>query len=176
MEETENKLELRKSLFDATALVAEYCSVLENVREMERDEFVRKMLSLLPKLYSAFLDFDISLLPEEQGDNWFRQYVDEDYYETVRRNVGSVMGEEDVFLETFEEDMKYSDTPIASSVSENLADIFQPLGDYLSIVRESDGELMADAFRECRSDFESYWSQTLCNVLKALNNINRNQQ
>ncbi len=37
------------------------------------------------------------------------------------------MGEDDVFLETFEEDMKYSDTPVAASVSESLADIFQPL-------------------------------------------------
>ncbi len=81
------------------------------------------------------------------------------------------MGPDDVFLETFEEDMKYSDTPIGSSVAECLADIFQPLCNYISVVRDSDGESAPAAFRECRENFEGYWSQTLCNVVRALNHI-----
>ena len=35
------------------------------------------------------------------------------------------MAEEDIYLEVFLEDMKYSDTPISASVSENLADLYQ---------------------------------------------------
>ncbi len=81
------------------------------------------------------------------------------------------MGEDDVFLETFEEDMKYSDTPVAASISESLADIFQPLYNFISVVKDSEGDNAAGAFRECKENFESYWSQTLCNVMRALNNI-----
>ena len=85
--------------------------------------------------------------------------------------VESIMGEDDTFLETFEEDMKYSDTPIASSVAECLADIFQDLFNFVSLVKESEGEQTQEALAECKENFESYWAQTLCNVMRALNHI-----
>ena len=107
-------------------------------------------------------------------DNFYSgsaSYVDEDYYESIRRGVESIMGEDDTFLETFEEDMKYSDTPIASSVAECLADIFQDLFNFVSLVKESEGEQTQEALAECKENFESYWAQTLCNVMRALNHI-----
>ena len=82
-----------------------------------------------------------------------------------------MLGPDDVFLETFEEDMKYSDTPIAASVAESLADIFQPLFNFISVVKDTDGDSIIEAYMQCKEDFVSYWSQTLCNVLRALNHI-----
>ena len=105
-------------------------------------------------------------------DNFYSgsaSYVDEDYYESVRRGVETLMGEDDTFLETFEEDMKYSDTPIAASVAESLADIFQDLFNFVSVVKDSEGAQTMEALGECKENFEAYWSQTLCNVLRALN-------
>ena len=102
------------------------------------------------------------------------EYVDEDFYDAVRRNVESLLGPDDTFLETFEEDMKYSDTPIAASVAEGLADIFQPLYNFISVVKESEGESIFEAYSECRENFDAYWSQTLCNVMRPLNNIKYN--
>ena len=67
--------------------------------------------------------------------------------------------------------MRYSDTPIAASISENLADIFQPLFNFISIVKDSEGEAAEDAYVDCWDNFAGYWSQTLCNVLRALNHI-----
>ena len=87
-----------------------------------------------------------------------------------------MLGPDDVYLETFEEDMKYSDTPIAASVSESLADIFQPLYNFISVVRDSEGENLETAYKECRDNFVGYWGQTLCNVMRALNNIYFNYQ
>lgn len=93
------------------------------------------------------------------------------FYDSVRRNVETLLGPDDIFLETFEEDMKYSDTPIAASISECLADIFQPLYNFISVVKESEGEQSLAAYRDCREAFASYWAQTLCNVLRALNHL-----
>ena len=81
------------------------------------------------------------------------------------------MGPDDIFLETFEEDMKYSETPIAASISESLADLFQPLYNFISVVKDSEGDKLVEAYINCKEDFISYWSQTLCNVLRALNNV-----
>ena len=158
-------------LMSLTALSAEYCSTLENCREYEEEEFVKLMLNYLPRIYLEFSDIEA----EEAGGafdyEYFPTYVDEDFYESVRRNLEGVMGEDDTFLETFEEDMKYSDTPVAASVSESLADIFQPLYNFISIVKDSEGVNAEGAFRECKENFESYWAQTLCNVMRALNHI-----
>lgn len=162
---------IKSRLLSTTALASKYCMTLENAREMEKDEFVRDMLSLLPAIYLDFSSIDVEELPEQSEFEYFASYVDEDFYESVRRNVETLMGPDDIFLETFEEDMKYSDTPIGASVSECLADIFQPLYNFISVVRDSDGDSAPGAFRECRENFEGYWSQTLCNVMRALNHI-----
>ncbi len=162
--------ELQSRLMQLTALASEYCYAIENARELEKDEFIAGMLGYLPRLYLEFSDIDIEG-SDDMEMNFFSSYVDEDYYESMRRNVETLMGEDDVFLETFEEDMKYSDTPVAASVSESLADIFQPLYNFISVVKDSDGESAREAFAVCKSDFESYWAQTLCNVMRALNNL-----
>lgn len=173
----ENLDSLKRSvLLSATAAAAEYCALLEHAREMTKEEFVKQAARMLPKIYLEFsdpeatdacgsVDIDGTIFPE---------YVDEDFYDAVRRNVECLLGPDDTYLETFEEDMKYSDTPIAASVAEGLADIFQPLYNFISIVKESDGDSLAEAFSNCREDFDIYWSQTLCNVMRPLNQIRNN--
>lgn len=151
-------------------LANEYCVALSNTYEAEKDEFVAEMLRLLPRIYISMCDVNVEQPMFE--DNFYSgsaSYVDEDYYESVRRGVETLMGEDDTFLETFEEDMKYSDTPIAASVAESLADIFQDLFNFVSVVKDSEGVQTMEALGECKENFEAYWSQTLCNVLRALN-------
>lgn len=153
-------------------LANEYCMALSNVYETDKDEFVAEMLRLLPRIYITMTDVRIEELSDDYDYyNNISSYVDEDYYESIRRGVETLMGESDTFLETFEEDMKYSDTPIASSVAECLTDIFQDLFNFVSLVKESDGDQTQEALTECKENFESYWGQTLCNVMRALNNI-----
>lgn len=165
-------MDIKNKLLEITSLAADYCRVLESCREMEQEEFIDSMLSLLPRLYLEFNDLRpgniASLNPENE---YFSSYVDEDYYESIRRNIEMLIGPADTYLETFEEDMKYSDTPIAASISENLADIFQPLFNFISIVKDSDGEAAEEAYLDCWDNFAGYWSQTLCNVLRALNKL-----
>lgn len=162
---------MRSRLIQITALAAEYCATLENSREMERNDFVAAMALSLPKIYAAFLELQPADTRLEES--FPADYVDEDYYESIRLNIETLLGPDDSFLETFEEDMKYSDTPIASSISECLADIFQPLYNFVCAARDvgSEGEALTGAYLDCREQFDNYWSQKLCNVLRALNNV-----
>lgn len=152
-----------------TALANNYCSALASARESTREEFVAEMLALLPAIYSSISEIAPAGFDVEQ--EYFSSYVDEDYYESIRHYAEHLLGPDDIFLETFEEDMKYSDTPIAASVSEGLADIFQDLFNFTQRVRDSEGEALEGALRECKENFEAYWGQTLCNVLRALHSI-----
>lgn len=165
---------IKHRLLDLTALAADYCATCESAREMGRSDFIDKMLDCLPRIYWNFIDITSEEVVTLDEFDYFSSYVDEDYYESIRRNIEMLLGPDDVFLETFEEDMKYSDTPIAASIAESLADLFQPLFNFISIVKDTEGEKIVEAYMQCHEDFESYWSQTLCNVLRALNHLKFN--
>ena len=166
--------EIKTRLIHLVALCSDYCVTIENAADMEADELTGALLGLLPRIYFEFHDIDAG--ESASLDDWgggLAEHLDEVHYEAVRGILLSVLGENDTYLETFEKDMKYSDTPIASSISENLCDIFQPLYNFVMEVRESEGDNLEDAYRECRDGFREYWSQTLCNVMRALNSIYR---
>ena len=157
-------------LINLVALCSEYCVTLENSVEMEKNDFVNALLGYLPRIYFEFHDIDAgeSSSLEEWGIG-LSDHLDEMQYNSVRMQLATLFGEDDTYLETFEKDMKYSETPIATSISENLSDIYQPLYDFVVEVRESEGENLEEAYRACKEGFKEYWSQTLCNVLRALN-------
>lgn len=152
------------------ALCNEYCVAMEQARESEREAFVQSMLRLLPRIYISATDLKIEFALSDEA--YLESTLDEDYYESVRCAVENLLGPDDVYLEVFEEDMKYSDTPIAASVSESLADIFQVLYNFVVMVKESPEELVGMAVEAVRDEFESYWGQRLCNVMRALHGIN----
>lgn len=154
-------------------LCNEYCTALEGAREEEFEPFVDSMLHLLPRLYVSATDLSVAYV--EDDEPYIENYLDEDYYESIRRGIETLMGEHDIYLEVFEEDMKYSDTPVSASISEGLADIFQVLYNFISTVRDTTDEVTAMALIAVRDDFRGYWSATLCNVLRALNHLAYNR-
>ena len=154
------------------ALCNEYCAAVEDVRESDKDDFVQSMLRLLPRLYISATDLKVEALDEE--DAYLEPILDEDYYESVRCGIENLMGPEDIFLEVFEEDMKYSDTPSAASIAESLADIFQVLYNFVGMVKEAPEHLIPMALVAVRDEFQGYWSRILCNVLRALNQLRYN--
>ncbi len=153
-------------------LCNEYCICIENAKETARDAFINNMLRLLPRIYIAATDLQIDIL--EEDDQFIENILDEDYYDALRRNMEVLLGEDDVYLEVFEEDMKYSDTPVAASISEGLSDLFQVLYNFINTIRDSTDATVKLALLNVKDDFRSYWSATLCNVLRALNHLKMN--
>ncbi|MBS7374940.1 MAG: DUF5063 domain-containing protein [Muribaculaceae bacterium] len=155
------------------ALSNEFCSAIENAMEFEKEDFVAKMLKMLPRIYMTITDIDIE---ESNEDYYALPYLDESVYDNLRSQLAALMGEDDVFLETFEEDMKYSDAPVSATISEDLADIYQQLYNFVASVRDVDTEAINSIIITCKEDFASYWGQTLCNVLRALHSVFYNKQ
>ena len=151
-------------------LANEYCTTLANAQQYEQAEFVDSMLKLLPRIYISATDISIGNEPEA----YIEPYLDEDYYESVRHHVEMVMGPDDIYLEVFEADMKYSDTPISASIAEGLTDIFQDLFNFVNNVKDTPQEQISDYVAVCKENFETFWGQRLCNVMKALHDIKYN--
>lgn len=163
-------MELSPNSLAFIALCNEYCSAVENCREVPASDFVASMVRLLPRIYIVASDLRPDPLMEDI-DPYIDSYLDEDYYETVRREIETILGSDDVYLEVFEEDMKYSDTPIGMSVAEGLSDIFQVLYNFIAMVKDAPEDVINMALVAVKSDFESYWSQRLCNLLRPLNHL-----
>lgn len=151
-----------------TALCNEYCSAIENATTMETRDFISTMLRILPRIYISASDLtDEGALDEAYID----QALEEEQYDSIRRQLEALLGEDDSYLEVFEEDMKYSDSPIGANISEGLADLFQVFYNYLEAVRDATDDIVAAIIVAVKEDFEMYWAQTLCNVLRPLNAI-----
>lgn len=152
------------------ALANEYCETIENAMQSEKDDFINTVCRLLPRIYISASD----IRPDETGCDdmtYIDNTLDEGTYTAARRAIETLLGEDDTYLEVFEEDMKYSDTPIAASVAEGLCDIFQVLYDFLEAIRDTTDDNIRAALSLVREDFGQYWSRTLCNVLRAVNSI-----
>lgn len=168
-----DKSKLSPNALAFIGLSNEYCHAVEQAADTEREDFVASMTRLLPRIYISAAD----LSAENDMDDvyYIDDSLDEESYDAVRRGIESVLGEDDTYLEVFEEDMKYSDTPIAASVAEGLSDIYQVLFNFLSAVRDSTEDNIISALILVAEDFRQYWSRPLCNVLRALNHIRYSQ-
>ncbi len=150
------------------ALANEYCQLVENSADHGRENMVVSLLKLLPRIYITVVDLEPSL---EYFDSFISQSLDEPAYDVVRSNLSALMGEDDVYLEVFVEDMKYSETPIATSISENLADLYQEFYNLVASLRDLNTEEQREILGMCKENFVEYWGQTLCNVLRALHSL-----
>lgn len=148
------------------ALSNEYCRALEGAPEADPEEFATAMCKLLPRLYISATDLPEPAFP---GESYLPAALTEDGYDAAARGVRQLMAEHDTFLEVFVEDMKYSDTPITASISEGLADIYQVLFNLIDSAADAPAEVIDEYLQSVKEDFAAFWSQTLCNTLRALN-------
>jgi hypothetical protein len=149
------------------AVGVEFCALVEAGGEMEAAAFVEKATALLPLLY-----WRASLLPAVDGEEEMLELcITEQMYESVRSRVAAALGERDTYLETFHPDMPFSDAPVAAFISEDLADVYQDVGNLCALFRQGNEAVMLEALALCRVNFRNYWGQKLLNALKALHAV-----
>lgn len=165
-------MDLKPNTLSLIGLCREYCATLEGVEVMDARDFTNTVVRLLPRIYIAATDLTRIVTLSDPDERSLDNYLEEDYYESLRLKIENLFGPDDVYLEVFEEEMKYSDTPIGASVSEGLCDLFQVFYNFTEAVKGSlDEELLAMTINAMRDDFETTWSQTLVNVMRPLNAI-----
>lgn len=157
-----------KNSIEFVTVAAQFCSFVENCQQVERGAFFDKMPKLLSLLY-----LKTSVLPtmDESSYSELTTYVTEGDYEYIHDNLKKLIGQFDEYLDVFVEDMQYSDTPILSNISEDIADIYQDLKDMIGNFQTADIDIMNDCLKDCVDNFKSFWGQKLLNALRALHNV-----
>ena len=170
--EKESQTIFEKNVIEFVTVAAEFCAFLERAEHMKRKAFVDTSLKILPLLY-----LKASMLPkcETIGDEAPETYVTEEIYEILRINLSGLMGDKDDYLDVFVQDMVYSDQPIKKSISEDLADIYQDIKDFIFVFQLGLNETMNDSLAICQENFGTLWGQKLVNTLRALHDVKYNQ-
>jgi len=152
-----------KNVIDFVTVAVEFCAFLEKEETPSRAEWVDNMLKILPLMYVK-----ASLLPETlaMNDEEPPTFVKESDYVHIANRVAEIMGDEDTYLDVFVDDMKYSDTPVSAFISENIADIYQDVRNFVSVYQYELTEQMNDALYICVTTFREYWGQKLVNSLR----------
>lgn len=163
-----NNIVFSKNVVEFVTVGVQYCSFLETFDEETTATLTDKLTKLLPLLY-----LKAALLPdtELEYEVFSEVTVTEDDYNYIVSRLFSVFKGNDAYLEVFLEDMKYSDTPISASISENIADIYQDIKNFVSVYEQGIEENMEEALLVCQDNFKLYWGQKLVNVLRALHTL-----
>ena len=159
------------------ALSLEYCKAVAAAPQTHPRDFLREVLRYLPRIYITIADVkpygdDSDADAAETGAIY--DTVTEEQYEQARIEMATLLGEYDMYLDAPAEAMRYSDTPVAVSLAEQLADIYQNVADFAATIGQTTPELVPDVLSDMKYRFGEYLSDTLCGALKAANYIFNN--
>ena len=159
---------LSKQTEDFVRTALEFCVLVEKNSQNGREFFINNMIKVLPLLY-----LKISVIPtlEDNYDSDLETKVSEIMYDRVEQSVSDLLSNDNLYLETFHPDIRFSDSPVAVKISEDLADIYQDLGNFIAVFKNGQKETMNDSLSLCLHNFEKYWGQRLLNALRALHYI-----
>jgi hypothetical protein len=154
-----------RHVVEFVAVANEYCKYCEHASEIKGEELLKILQRLLPLLY-----LKASFLPEfkpffEDGNE---KFVSEADWTIVNDAFRENFGTANDYLEVFDDRMNESDGPVVASLSEDMADIYQDLKDFILLYQTGTVEVMNDAIWECRMNFENHWGQKLVNALRAI--------
>jgi hypothetical protein len=154
-----------RNVVEFTAVAAEFCKYAEHASELKGDEMLRILQRLLPLLY-----LKASLLPQLESffEDGNEKFILEEDWNTINESFRKLLGTADDYLEVFDEKSENSEAPVPSSISENMADIYQDLKNFLLLYQTGTIEVMNDAVWECRMNFENFWGQKLLNSMRAI--------
>ena len=167
MEDVQNIVYSRDTV-EFVTVAAEFCAYLEQSEGRDPFVFRSTMLKILPLLYVK-----ATLLPRVEVSDEYRmeELVTEQDYEWLRAVVRSVMEADDEYLDMNAADDMQTDEARLFSVSENLADIYQAVRNFVGIYKNGMEEAIYEALWILTDSFELYWGERLVDTLRVMHRL-----
>jgi hypothetical protein len=140
----------------------EYCVFTENASEKNSTDIYDFFLKIGPLLYLKG-----KLLPEVNPDypESSERFVTEEEYQEVFNSFRHIFGAEDEFYHVgYEEYNEYE--AVKASLSENSADIYQDLKDFILLYQKNSQAARQNAVHDCRTLFEQRWGPKVLSSLR----------
>lgn len=162
------KVIYQHDVIEFAQVAVQFCAQLERANETERGELIDKLLKLIPLLYVK-----AQLLPEveSEGDFLPDDYVREQDYNFILSALSQQLGDDDMYLDVIADEMMQTDDTVWKRISEHLADVYQPVRNFLAAYQRGVEECMLDALWYLEDSFTSYWGEALVDALRRLHHI-----
>lgn len=150
-------------------IATEFCAYLEQSQGREKSDFISRMRKLLPLLY-----LKAQLLPAiEDADNFMPdEQVTEADYEYIRHIVADIMGDDDQYEDaTYGMEMQQTEQLCWKTVSENIADMYQPLRNFVAAYRLGVEACMETALWYVQEEFRNAWGTACVDSLRWLHYV-----
>jgi hypothetical protein len=157
-----------ENVTELVTVAGEFCTFAENTLRFTKKDFLDKSRKLLTLVY-----LKMSLLPKFEAifDDESERFVTEDDWDFIHESVKKRLGFHDEYREIFDPVTHEQVEQSTASISDNLADIYQDLKNFISLYNVGNEEMMNDAIWECQLNFEEFWGQKLLNALKAIHSV-----
>jgi len=154
-----------QNVTEFVTVVGEYCVFVENTLRFSKKRFLDKARRLLPLIY-----LKASLIPKFDSvfDAENERFVTEEEWEIIKDSVKQKLGFHDEYREVYDPLTHEQLEQSSASISDNLADVYQDLKNFVSLYSAGTEDIMNDALWECQLNFEEFWGQKLLNALKAI--------
>ncbi len=164
----QNKILYSGEVLEFVRLAKDYCTLMESETEPEQNIFVQFSLYSLSGIYSSMIK-----IPQLEPvfDEGSEKFVSEADWSEVYRKIAACMEGNNDFLDIPAENEFDRSELITRKVSEDMADIYQDLRDFLEIYRNSPEDVMNDALWECQNNFSGSWGTKALRVTSALHKI-----
>jgi hypothetical protein len=168
MENDQTKILYSEEVLGFVRHSQEYCSMLETSLDLSQAQFIRFSLYSLPAIYSSMIR-----MPQIEPvfDEGSEKAVSEQDWSEVYRKIAACMEGNNDFLDIPAESEFDRSELITRKVSEDMADIYQDLRDFLEVFRNAPEDVMNDALWECQNNFVSFWGSKTLRVASALHKI-----
>ncbi|MFW5792658.1 MAG: DUF5063 domain-containing protein [Bacteroidota bacterium] len=152
-----------KAVIEFITVANEYCLFFEKAENYSAEDIFQYFQKIAPLLYLKG-----SVMPEVtvNDDSFSEKFVTEEKWEAIFKALREKFGEQDIY---YTHDHNY-DTEEAS-LSDNMADIYQDMKDFIMLYQNSLIHAKENAIFEIQKLFKSHWGIRIINALKAVHQI-----
>ncbi len=136
----------------------DFIDMLQDEQPEDRKDFIEKSLQILPMMYAKLLVVPSN---EPEFDSGNEKHVTEEEWSGIYQKIYGILASQNEYLDIPEEEEYDRMEIISRELSDDLADIYQDVKDFLENFRMGVEEVMNDAIWECRVNFENYWGKKL---------------
>ena len=158
---------LSKSVIEMATVANEFCHFFENIENKENESILNFIQRILPLLYLKGTLLP-QLTPEFPEAN--ERFVTEEQWEKIFTALRDKFGKEDEYWIIDPQYINETE-PLKASLSENIADIYQDMKDFLLLLQKNTLAARENAINECNTLLGNHWGYRVGNIFNRIHHL-----
>ena len=166
-DQTIDDITLSKSVIEMATVANEFCYFFETLEKKDKETILDFTQRILPLLYLKG-----TLLPEVTPNNpeANERFVTEEQWERIFTELRDKFGKDDEFWVIDPQYINETE-PLKASLSENIADIYQDMKDFLMLLQKNTLAARENAISECSILIGNHWGYRVGNIFSRIHHL-----